>query len=217
MGIRRYLSLGLFVLLAGCQGVHPVMDTVTMAWPWRSQYAQLQPGVEYMVVTLDGRATVMALGQREVLQAPLGFEQHEHWYSSQHEMLHLMNGRIQKALGFTVEWRAQEANPPRWSEVQKTRHEVPWSRVLDIMPGYRYGQIDHLWVKVSTPPTRVPAGVPASAAWFEEAVVSQTEQGRPWEFQQRFAVLNDQVVYSEQCLASKICLTLRPLSLELQP
>lgn len=148
---------------------------------------------------------------------PPGVEQHEHWYSSQHEMLHLVDGRIHQALGFTIEWRAQESTPPPWREVQKARHEVPWSRVLDIMPGYRYGQIDHLWVKSSPPPTQLPNGVPATATWFEEAVVSQTVQGRPWEFQQRFAVWNDRVAYSEQCLSPLVCLSLRPLSLERQP
>jgi len=202
------------VLLAGCQGLHPVMDTLSMAWPWRSQYAQLLPGVDYMVVSLDGRATVMALGERRDVpssQDPLRQERHELWYSSQHETLHTVNGRIHRALGFTVEWRSQEASPPAWAEVQKARHEVPWSRVLDIMPGYRYGQVDHLWIKPVDPPAKPPQGVPAQAAWFEEAVVSLTPEGRPWEFRQRFAVLNGRVAYSEQCLAPRICLSLRPL------
>lgn len=211
------LSLALGCLLAACQGVHPVMDTLTMAWPWRSQYAQLQSGVEYMVVTLDGRATVMALGERTDLVTPQGLERHEYWYSSQHEMLHMVNGRIHRAFGLTVEWRAQDASPPAWADVKKARHEVPWSRVLDIMPGYRYGQVDHLWVRPSSAPQTPPQGVPTSAAWFEEAVVSKTEEGRPWEFRQRFAVLDAQVVYSEQCLSPRVCLSLRPIPQERRP
>lgn len=182
-----------------------------MAWPWRSQYAQLQPGVEYLVVTLDGRATVMALGEREDPITPRGPERHEYWYSSQHEMLHTVNGRIHRALGFTVEWRAQDSSPPAWADVQKSRYEVPWSRMLDIMPGYRYGQVDHLWVRPVGTPGSLPQGVAAKAVWFEEAVFSQTEEGRPWKFKQRYAVLNGQVVYSEQCLSPKVCLSLRPI------
>lgn len=217
MSLSGRLIALLAVFLSGCQGIHPVMDTLTLVWPWRSQYAELVPGMEYMVVTLDGRATVMALGKREALQRPQGTEEHEHWYSSQHEMLYLVNGRVHQALGFTVEWRSQESTAPRWKEVQKARYEVPWSRVLTIMPGYRYGQVDHLWVKPAKRASNNPLGVPTGVQWFEESVVSQTADARPWAYQQRFAVLNDQVVYSEQCLAPKICLSLRPLGVERQP
>ena len=85
------------------------------------------------------------------------------------------------------------------------------------MPGYRYGQVDHLWTGPVAPPASPPHGVPANAAWYDEAVLSQTESGRPWEFRQRFAVLDGRVQYSEQCLSPKICLSLRPLTLERSP
>ncbi len=172
------------------------------------------PGYEYMSVTLGTHSTVIVLGLRRDIPSikdPSIMDRHEFWYSSQHETLHTVNGRIHRALGFTVEWRSQEAFPPAWAEVQMARHEVPWSRVLDIMPGYRYGQVDHLWIKPVAEPTSLPQGVPAHADWFEEAVVSQTPEGLPWEFRQRFAVLNGKVAFSEQCLAPKICLSLRPL------
>ena len=218
--LRRLRILWLYIalsFLSGCQGVHPVTDTLTMTWPWRSQYAQLLPGVEYMVVTLDGRATVMALGERHDRSGSAGSERHEYWYSSQHEMLHLVNGRIQRALGFTVEWRSQVSLPPRWTDVGRSRYEAYWSRVLDIMPGYRMGHVDHLWVKPSAAPTKLPEGVTTNAVWFEEAVLSKTPEGQAWEFQQRFAVLGDKVIYSEQCLAPSICLSLRLITVEHGP
>lgn len=205
------------MLLSGCQGVHPVMDTALVAWPWRSQYAQLAPGFDYMVVSLDGRVAVMALGARELKSTPEGEALHEHWYSSQKEMLHLVNGRIQTALGFTTEWRSQQANPPRWADVAKSRYELSWSRVLDLMPGYRYGVVHHVWTQKIPEPAKLPEGVQSGADWFADAVQAQTLQGRPWTFQQRFAVSNGQVLYSEQCLAPQVCFSLRPLTPRGQP
>jgi hypothetical protein len=193
------------------------MDTLTVAWPWRKQYVDLQPGFEYAVVSLDGRATIMALGERKEVVTPRGPERHEYWYSSQHEMLHTVNGRVLRALGFTVEWRAQVSSPPSWADAQTSGHEVLWSRVLDIMPGYRFGQVDGLKTRHTRSPTDAPESVPANAAWFEDSVVSTTAEGRPWAFRQRFAVLSGQVVYSEQCLSPKICLSLRPLPREGNP
>lgn len=207
----------LIITLLGCQGTNPVYDTFKWILPSSPSAMQLSPAFEFMVVGLDGRSTVLALGERSKQLLPEGLETHEYWYSSQHEMLHLVNGRIHQALGFTVEWRSQESTAPRWSEVQKARYEVPWSRVLNIMPGYRYGQVDHLWVKPAKRASNNPLGVPTGVQWFEESVVSQTADARPWAYQQRFAVLNDQVVYSEQCLSPKICLSLRPLGVERRP
>lgn len=205
------------MLLAGCQGVHPVMDTALVAWPWRSQYAQLAPGYDYMVVSLNGRATVVVLGSRETKPAPEGEEVHERWYSSQKEMLHLVNGRIHTALGFTTEWRSQQANPPRWAAVNPSRYEVSWSRVLDLMPGYRYGVAQHVWTQKIPEPAPLPEGVPPGSAWYADHVQAQTLEGRPWTFQQRFAVSNGQVLYSEQCLAPQVCFSLRPLTPRGQP
>jgi hypothetical protein len=210
--LLRFCAAALAFLLAGCQGVHPVMDTALVAWPWRSQYAQLLPGFEYMVVTLEGRATVVVLGSREIKSMPDEVELHEYWYSSQKEMLHLVNGRIHTALGFTTEWRSQQANPPRWPDVAKSRYEVSWSRELDLMPGYRFGEVQHVWTQTIPEPSKLPEGVKPGANWFADDVQARSLQGRPWTFQQRFAVLNGQVVYSEQCLAPQVCFSLRPLA-----
>jgi len=207
-----------FLLLTACQGVSPVMDTLTVAWPWQvAPRTRLQSGFEYLSVALNGRTTIMALGERKFIPSSRGVDRHEYWYSAQNEMLHTINGRIHRAIGFTVEWRGQRASPPSWTDPKEPDREVHWVRVLDVMPGYRYGQIDRLMTKNISAPTVAPQGLSANAAWFEDAVVSATETNQQWDFRQRFAVLNGQVVYSEQCLSPKICLSLRPLPLEETP
>jgi len=212
------ILIATFWLLTACQGVSPVVDTLTVALPWRAPLlTKLQGGYEYLAVSLNGRSTLMALGERKDTPGSRGVERHEYWYSAQNEMLHTVNGRIHRAVGFTVEWRGQRSSPPAWTDPKEFGREVHWIRVLDVMPGYRYGQTDHLFTKNTSAPTDAPKGVSADAAWFEDAVVSTTEANQQWDFRQRFAVLNGQVVYSEQCLSPKICLSLRPLSLEETP
>ena len=194
------------------------MDTLTVASPWgMTPPIRLQNGFEYLAVALNGRTTIMALGDRKDIPGSKGVERHEYWYSAQNEMLHTVNGRIYRAAGFTVEWRGQRSSPPAWTDPKESGREVHWIRVLDVMPGYRYGQTDHLFTKSTSAPTDAPKAVSANAAWFEDAVVSTTEANQQWDFRQRFAVLNGLVVYSEQCLSPKICLGLRPLPLKETP
>jgi hypothetical protein len=194
------------------------MDTLATAWPRRGPpRTKLQGGFEYLVVALNGRTTLMALGERRDIPGPRGVERHEYWYSAQNEMLHTSNGRIHRAIGFTAEWRGQRSSPPSWTDPKGSGWEVHWIRVLDVMPGYRYGQTDHMMTRSTSAPTNAPKGISADASWFEDSVVSTTETNQQWEFRQRFAVLNGQVVYSEQCLSPKICLSLRSPPLEETP
>ena len=197
--------------LTACQGLHPVMDTATSVWESRKQQNfKPRADYDYLGVSLDGRASFLALGYRSDIISSRGPERHEFWYSAQNEMLHTVNGRIHRAIGFTVEWRAQDSSPPSWADVQRSKFEVVWSRALDVMPGYRFGQEGHLRTRPIPSPVDAPQGIPTSVSWFEDVVVSTTEDNQPWEFRQRFAVLSDQVVYSEQCLSPKVCLRLRP-------
>jgi hypothetical protein len=183
----------------------------------------LQPEFEYLWVSVDGKASVMALGAREAR----GTAVHEHWYTSQGEMLHLVNGRVQQALGFTHELRQQTGAPPAWDsfaaqrmpmnmkdQVSASPHATKnavWTRQLDVMPGYRYGVQETVVSRTVAEPTRLPEGVPAQAHWVADEVLGKKTNGLPWVYAQRFAVANDRVVYSEQCLAPAVCLKLRPL------
>jgi hypothetical protein len=223
VGVPLYASLLAGVLmLQGCRSSNPVYDTLTNVLPWKQQYASLQPGFEYLWVSFDGKASVMALGAREMRGAAV----HEHWYNGQGEMLHLVNGRVQQALGFTHELRQQTGMaPPAWSSFGaalgqtlgqalgqgQTIRPVTWSRQLDVMPGYRFGVKEFVVSRSEAEPARLPEGVPAGAQWVADEVQGKKANGSPWVYAQRFAVANDRVVYSEQCLAPVVCLKLRPL------
>lgn len=232
---RKGLFYTLMVVVAlaltvqGCRSSNPVYDTLTHALPWTPQVASLQPGFEYLSVSIDGKTSVMALGQREVR----GTAVHEHWYTGQGEMLYLVDGRVQQALGFTHELRQQTGEPPAWSSFKTAQQQTPptkpvaepvpvpvlsyepqdfsWKRQLDVMPGYRFGVQETVQTRTVAEPARLPDGVPARALWVAEEVRGKKANGLPWVYAQRFALVNERVVYSEQCLAPALCLALRPL------
>jgi hypothetical protein len=198
--------------LVGCRS-NPTYDTLTTLLPWKKQYAPVQPGFEYLWVSVAGRVSLMALGERKVQGKPPDERVHEYWYTGQGEMLYLLNGRIQEAKGFTHEWRAQNSAPPAWADLLTSQRALTWRRQLDVMPGYQYGVVTHITSYPIATPKSLPEGVSAQARWVEDAVDAKTLEGRPWRYTQRFAVLDGRVVYSEQCVADSFCLKLRPMGL----
>ncbi len=198
----------LFALTA-CQGFNPVVDTFATLLPNVANGSTYQTGLEYLEVSLDGRSSAMALGYRETK----GLDVHEHWYSGQREMLHLVNGRVVEVQGMTRELRKQSDKVPRWHDLAESKRPLVWSRSKDLMPGYRYGQLEYIisqWVK---PTAQEAALVDQPAQWFIEQVKSKTADGREWLYNETYAVVNSQVIYSEQCVAPELCLTLRPLGM----
>jgi len=179
--------------------------------PKSTQIKLYKPGFEYLAVSLDGRASVMALGERRVYGRGESRHVHEHWYTGQGEMLYLVDGRIQQVLGFTHEWRGQTSMPPIWDAVLSNSREISWRRVLDVMPGYRYNLIDTVTTYKTTAPQRLPDGVSPQAQWVADLVNSKDDDGLEWWYLQKFAVLNSRVVYSEQCIDKALCLKMRPL------
>lgn len=200
----------LTALLLGCRS-NPTYDTLTTLLPWTKQYAAITPGIEYLWVSVDGQASVMALGERTVQGVGAQQSVHEHWYTGQGEMLYTVNGRIAQALGFTHELRGQSPGAPAWRDVLGSTREIQWTRQLDLMPGYRYGVTDTVVTQRTNAPKHVPEGVPAQAQWVTDLVGSKGDDGLAWWYVQKFAVLDDHVVYSEQCVAKGLCLQMRPL------
>lgn len=195
--------------LMGCQGFNPVVDTFSSLTPGAASHVDYQQGLEYLQVILNGRESSMALGYRRVQ----GGDMHEHWYSGQREMLHLMNGRVVEVQGMTHELRRQSEKTPSWHALAESKRPLVWRRTKDLMPGYRYGVVEYVisqWVE----PTRQEAAlVKQPAQWFIDQVKSKTADGQEWLYNETYAVLNNQVIYSEQCLAPEVCLKLRPLGL----
>ncbi len=179
--------------------------------PQGKQINIYQPGFEYLSISVDGRASVMALGERTVQSTGNSRQVHERWYTGQGEMLLVVDGRIQQAIGFTHEWRGQTSTPPTWASLLQSSREVSWRRSLDMMPGYRYNLTDNITSYKTTPPKRLPEGVSPQAQWVADLVASKGDDGLAWWYLQKFAMLDDRVVYSEQCIAKALCLALRPL------
>ena len=172
----------------------------------------LKPGFEYLLIEIDGRKTAMVLGAREVLSQQGQAQVHERWYSGQREMVHMVNGRLQTAVGLTVEWRQQRSSPPAWESLAQLGSSLTWTRELDVMPGYRFGQADLMQTRVSSAPKGAPT-LPSDVRWVSDWVRSPQPLGEDWVFVQYFALHQGKVVYSEQCLAPTVCFKFQPMGL----
>lgn len=169
-------------------------------------------GFEYLLLEIDGRKTAMALGSRSLVTTPQGVAVHEHWFSGHREMIHLVNGRLNTALGLTVEWRGQRSTPPDWGVLAQEKLAINWTRHLDLMPGYRFGHMDQIQTMRSRPLTGAPV-VTSGAQWFSDVIRSPQAVGKDWVFEQHFAVREGRVIYSEQCLSPEVCFKFTHLGL----
>jgi hypothetical protein len=219
LGHVRFILLLLFgPVLCSCGSLRPpeYVGALTSSLQSRVEnndiLKDLKPGFEYILIEIGGRKTTMALGSREVMVLQGQEQVHERWYSGQREMIHMVNGRLQTAVGLTVEWRHQRSIPPAWVMVDQTQDHLTWSRELDIMPGYRFGHTDQLQTRVSSAPKGAPI-LPSDTRWFSDWVRSPQPLGGEWVFEQHFALYQGRVVYSEQCLAPTVCFKFQPLGL----
>jgi len=188
--------------------------------PGQVDAAQLNPQFQYIKVTTRGRSAFLALGNRE--QDRQGVT--EVWYSAQREVLRLRNGRLAGAVGTTTEWRnVTLPDLPTWAHVAASSAPFEWTRVRDVMPGYRYGVRDKLSLrKIAAPSRSALQNSDAQAlTWFEERMAGDT--GGAWTTKllshaktdllppARYAVDlrggKEIVVYGEQCLAADLCFT----------
>lgn len=193
-----------WLLLTGCQGFNPVIDTMLSRVD--AQQVAYQPGFEYLEVVLHGRRAAMALGSRE----DRGGAVHEYWYSGQREMIHLTNGRITEVIGMTHEVRATVGVVPGWAQLTQTDRPLVWSRSRDLMPQYRYG-VREFVISQKVMPTAAEKAAAQEAVWVEEEVKSKLADGSDWIYREQFALKNGLVVYSVQCIAPELCFQLKPL------
>lgn len=191
---------------------------------WRgdgSAGARLNPDFRYLRVTIAGRAVFLALGNEDIdPRGPV-----EVWYSAEREVLRLQNGRLIGAVGLTAEWRnvVLPVLPP-WSALARRDQAFRWTRLRDVMPGYRFGLLDAMSLRVIPQPGRSELqGVdPQRLTWFEERVESGRVAGLaavfgngigadavlpPARYAVEFQGGLETVVYGEQCLAADLCFT----------
>lgn len=221
--IRAFAAvLFLIAALSGCSSTsNAILQTLPYAYGRNPSVdnARLNPNFRYLRVTIDGRVVLLALGNVDSdPQGPI-----EVWYSAEREVLRLQNGRIVGAVGLTTEWRnVTLLELPPWTAATHGDRAVRWTRVRDVMPGYRFGVRDELSLRAIEAPQRSALqgldprrltwfeerDEPEASAWFSGILGDATESPLP---PARYAVelQGDQatVVYGEQCLAAKLCFT----------
>jgi hypothetical protein len=197
------------LMMLGCQGFNPVTDTAGYFFQsnWSQKNGIFKPGFEYLELDWQGRKTALALGYRNIQ----GSQVVEHWYSGQGEVLKLHNGRIVQVNGMTQEVRYTSTDLPVWAELLAHRLPVVWSQTKDTMPGYRYGLQEFVISQQVTAIRAEASLLREPAQWVLEEVKSKQISGQMWIYQQKFAIQNDRVIYSEQCVAYDMCFKLKPL------
>ncbi len=209
----HYLFTGLAFMtlmsMVGCSGFNPVTDTAAHFIDRNNRSAETKylPGFEYLEVDWQGRKAAMALGYR----LTTGGQLVEHWYSGQGEMIKLVNGRITKVMGMTSEVRNQSTKIPSWSDLLSNNSPLVWQQNKDVMPGYRYGLKEFVRSRAAQPNLVGLPVVNGVTNWVIEEVTSKDDRGRAWIYEQKFALQNGVLIYSEQCVAHDLCFKLKPL------
>lgn len=215
--------LGLSALFSGCSSSSGAMLR-TLQRAYRSEdtaHVRLNPNFSYLRITLKERVAFLARGYVDPdPRGPI-----EVWYSAEREVLRLQNGRLIGASGLTTEWaRVELPELPSWALLARRADEFRWTRVRDLMPGYRYGIRDELAVRVVPAPAKTALlGVdPRSLTWFEETVAIPYSSGgsnlagikaspeldlAPARYAVEFRGGEEVVVYGEQCLRAGLCFT----------
>jgi hypothetical protein len=211
------LLVAIATALSGCTGsTNAVIESIRFAVqetpdPARSR---LNPAFRYLRITVQGRTALVVLGYVENNpQGPI-----EVWYSAEREVLRFQNGRLVGATGLMTEWRNVEMmGLPEWRALARLGGQYRWTRVRDVMPGYRLGIVDKLTLRTTPPPSKSALLDldPLALTWFEEhiepggdGVPLRAEQALPTA---RYAVdlrqPSEVVVYGELCLAANLCFT----------
>lgn len=168
---------------------------------------KLNPNLKYLRVTVRGRSVLMVLGYLD----NTSHGNIETWYSSEGEVIKLLNGRLLSTNGLELDWRnVTYTSLPTWSElslVSLNSSNFQFTRTHDQMPAYKFGisEVVNLY-RVSTPNNSNLLGLPVNQLkWFEEKVKGTTH-GLP---SARYGLSTKDgqsvVVYGEQCFSSELC------------
>ena len=168
---------------------------------------KLNPNLKYLRVTVRDRSVLMVLGYLD--STPQG--NIETWYSSEGEVLRLLNGRVLSTNGLELDWRnVKYESLPNWSALSgssSNSSNFQITRSLDLMPAYKFGIAEVVYLYgVNAPINSNLVGLPANQLkWFEEKVKGTTH-GLP---SARYGLITKDghavVVYGEQCFSSELC------------
>jgi len=171
------------------------------------------------VTTTEGREALLVLGYVDAGAEGVPVEV---WYSGEREALRLQNGRLVSAVGMPQEWRnVSIPSMPDWGALTERSLPLRWTRVRDVMPGYRVNVRDEVTLHAIAPPgnTKLQGLDPTRLVWFEERVDTLDRAPLAWlrgAFipenalpPARYGVAKNfgaaAVVYAEQCLEWNFC------------
>ena len=208
--IKLFVTLlGLFSL-TGCVQT-PISQTLVEAFgkgkSSNIDAVKLNPNLKYLRVTVRDRTVLMVLGYLD--NVPQGNV--ETWYSSEGEVLKLLNGRVLSTNGLELDWRnVRYASLPAWSELiglSSNSSNFQFTRTHDQMPAYKFGIAEDVYLYgIGAPSNSNLVGLPAhQLKWVEEKVKS-TGHGLP---SARYGLGTKNgitlVVYGEQCFSNELC------------
>ena len=208
--IKLFAVLVGLLALTGCVQT-PISQTLIEAFgkgkSSNIDAVKLNPNLKYLRVTVRDRSVLMVLGYLD--NTPQG--NIETWYSSEGEVLILLNGRVLSTNGLELDWRnVKYESLPTWyalSGLSSNSSSFQFTRSLDQMPAYKFGisEVVNLY-GVGVPSNSNLIGLPANQLkWFEEKVKG-TSHGLP---SARYGLRTKDghavVVYGEQCFSSELC------------
>lgn len=194
----------------------PVIETLRHVVPGghEAERVKFDPGFRFLRVESGDNVIFMASDIPRIDTA----DTVDVWYSAGREVLRFRNGRLVAAVGLATEWRGIVVQGlPSWAKVASAAQPVRWSRIRDVMPGYRYGVHDELVLRRIPPPgdSKLKGIDPHSLSWFEERLDTQNtgtdspvhDELPPARYALDTRNAGDTVVYGEQCLSAELCFT----------
>ncbi len=216
MNILRVIIILSIGLLQACSlGSDPAIQSMLKVFN-SDDSAGFNPNYRYLRVVVNDRVAFLVLGAIDHdAHGPV-----EVWASGEGAAFRLQNGRFVGAVGLPVEWRnVLMPELPSWSSLAHDEHPVLWTRIRDVMPGYRFGVKDSLVLRHAKIPNHSEIKVlnPAELTWFEER--SSSSDSPFARYAVDFHRGKELVVYGEQCLSETLCFSWQrwPVSLNLAP
>lgn len=217
--------IALLSLSACSAGMKAAVDSVRYAVQRGGADATtLDPQFAYLRVTRGNHVGLLWRGSIERSpQGPI-----EVYYGGAGEIVRLRDGRVVAVLGLPTEWRRVEVAAPTWGAAASARNSPPYTRLRDVMPGYRSAVRDELVLNLIPAPDRSALqGLDAKTlTWFEETAERRggvfgllggaPETLPPARYAVDLRAKEETVVYAEQCLARDLCFTWQRWSAAMQ-
>lgn len=196
--------------LAGCtSGLQAIGESLRYAATpdQRVTRASLDPKFEYLRVRVNGRLALLVLGAVDEHETDMPVQV---FYSGEGETLKLQGGRISAftSTNQSVQIRVLAPKEAVWNFFSSSSYK----RQVDSRPDYRFSQIQRIDVErlPAAPGRRDLEGLnPQELVWFKETIQGVSPSQPPALFALKRVNNRFEVVYSEECFAPDLCLSLQ--------